>query len=150
MTDWIEVIVPAGAADVDDIAALIAAEVPAAAAGTEQRGDEVVFWVSRDAAAAALLERLGDADLVARRAPGLLGQVQGQAELAREHAGGADVVAVLVGDQHGRGAVDGLGLGEHAGVDDDHRPLVLESHTGMAELGDPHAPDTNQAVRWCT
>lgn len=56
MTDWIEVIVPAGAADVDDIAALIAAEVPAAAAGTEQRGDEVVFWVPRDAAASALAE----------------------------------------------------------------------------------------------
>ncbi len=56
VTDWVEVIVPVGAADVDDIAALIASEVPAAAAGTEQRGDEVVFWVSRDAGAAALIE----------------------------------------------------------------------------------------------
>jgi ribosomal protein L11 methyltransferase len=56
VTDWVEVIVPVGAADVDDIAALIAAEVAAAAAGTEQRGDEVVFWVARDGAAAALLE----------------------------------------------------------------------------------------------
>jgi len=54
--DWIEIIVPVGAADVDDIAALIASEVPAAAAGTEQRGDEVVFWVAADAMAAALAE----------------------------------------------------------------------------------------------
>jgi ribosomal protein L11 methyltransferase len=43
--EWVEVIVPVGAADVDDVAALIAEELPAAAAGTEQRGDEVVFWV---------------------------------------------------------------------------------------------------------
>jgi ribosomal protein L11 methyltransferase len=56
VTDWVEVIVPVGAADVDDIAALIAAEVAAAAAGTEQRGDEVVFWVACDGAAPALLE----------------------------------------------------------------------------------------------
>ena len=56
MTDWLEVIVPVSAADVDDIAALIVSEVPAAAAGTEQRGDEVVFWVSREDAPAALLE----------------------------------------------------------------------------------------------
>lgn len=55
-TEWIEVIVPVGAADIDDVAALIAAEVSAAAAGTEQRGDEVVFWVSADSAAAALAE----------------------------------------------------------------------------------------------
>lgn len=48
--------VPVGAADVDDVAALIASEVPAAAAGTEQRGDEVVFWVSAEAAPAALAE----------------------------------------------------------------------------------------------
>jgi ribosomal protein L11 methyltransferase len=54
--DWVEIVVPVGAADVDDIAALIAAEVPAAAAGTEQRGDEVVFWVAADASAAALAE----------------------------------------------------------------------------------------------
>jgi ribosomal protein L11 methyltransferase len=56
VTDWLEVIVPVSAADVDDIAALIVSEVPAAAAGTEQRGDEVVFWVSREDAPAALLE----------------------------------------------------------------------------------------------
>jgi ribosomal protein L11 methyltransferase len=55
-TIWAEVVVPVGAADVDDVAALIASEVLAAAAGTEQRGDEVVFWVSADAAAGALDE----------------------------------------------------------------------------------------------
>jgi ribosomal protein L11 methyltransferase len=56
VTDWLEVIVPVSAADVDDLAALIVAEVSAAAAGTEQRGDEIVFWVSSEAAAAALVE----------------------------------------------------------------------------------------------
>jgi ribosomal protein L11 methyltransferase len=56
VTDWAEVVVPVGAADVDDVAALIASEVLAAAAGTEQRGDEVVFWVPAAAAAAALVE----------------------------------------------------------------------------------------------
>jgi ribosomal protein L11 methyltransferase len=55
-TNWTEVVVPVGAADVDDVAALIASEVVAAAAGTEQRGDEVVFWVAADAAAGALDE----------------------------------------------------------------------------------------------
>jgi ribosomal protein L11 methyltransferase len=56
VADWIEVIVPVSAADVDDIAALIVSEVAAAAAGTEQRGDEIVFWVPRKEAPAALLE----------------------------------------------------------------------------------------------
>jgi ribosomal protein L11 methyltransferase len=55
-TIWAEVVVPVGPADVDDVAALIASEVVAAAAGTEQRGDEVVFWVAADAAAVALAE----------------------------------------------------------------------------------------------
>jgi ribosomal protein L11 methyltransferase len=55
-TIWAEVVVPVGAADVDDVAALIASEVRAAAAGTEQRGDEVVFWVAADAAPEALAE----------------------------------------------------------------------------------------------
>ncbi|MBA2543972.1 MAG: 50S ribosomal protein L11 methyltransferase [Deltaproteobacteria bacterium] len=54
MSVWVEVIVPVGAADVDDIAALMVEEIAAAAAGTEQRGDEVVFWVAREDAAAAL------------------------------------------------------------------------------------------------
>ena len=55
-TDWVEIIVPVGAADVDDVAALIASDVSAAAAGTEQRGDEIVFWVAADDVAAALAE----------------------------------------------------------------------------------------------
>jgi len=50
------VVVPVGAADVDDVAALIASEVLAAAAGTEQRGDEVVFWVATEVAPGALAE----------------------------------------------------------------------------------------------
>lgn len=54
MGDWVEIVVPVGAADVDDIAALIASEIPAAAAGTEQRGDEVVFWVDSAESAEAL------------------------------------------------------------------------------------------------
>jgi ribosomal protein L11 methyltransferase len=53
--DWVEVVIHVGAADVDDIAALIASEIPAAAAGTQQRGDEVVFWVERADSAAALI-----------------------------------------------------------------------------------------------
>lgn len=56
MTDWVEIVVPVGAADVDDVAALIASEIPAAAAGTEQRGDEVVFWVAATDVAAALAD----------------------------------------------------------------------------------------------
>jgi ribosomal protein L11 methyltransferase len=54
--DWVEIVVPVGAADVDDVAAWIAAEVPAAAAGTEQRGDEVVFWVPRAEVAGVLVQ----------------------------------------------------------------------------------------------
>jgi ribosomal protein L11 methyltransferase len=56
VTDWVEVVVPVGAADVDDIAALIVSEIPAAAAGVEVRGDEVVFWVAREDLAGALTE----------------------------------------------------------------------------------------------
>ncbi len=55
-TDWVEIVVPVGAADVDDIAALIASEIPAASAGTEQRGDEVVFWVAASDVASALAD----------------------------------------------------------------------------------------------
>jgi ribosomal protein L11 methylase PrmA len=49
-------VISVGAADVDDIAALVASEVSSAAAGTEQRGDEVVYWVTDDDAPAALAE----------------------------------------------------------------------------------------------
>jgi ribosomal protein L11 methyltransferase len=54
--DWLELIVQVGAADIDDVSALIASEISAASSGTEQRGDEVVFWVEVDAAPAALTE----------------------------------------------------------------------------------------------
>ena len=67
MTDWVEIVVPAGAADVDDVAALVASEVAAASAGTEQRGDEIVFWVARDQVDAALAETC---EAVARWADG--------------------------------------------------------------------------------
>jgi ribosomal protein L11 methyltransferase len=42
--DWVEVIVPATAASVDEVAAMLVDEVPAAAAGVEIRGAEAVFW----------------------------------------------------------------------------------------------------------
>lgn len=67
MSDWVEIVVPVGAADVDDIAALIASEIPAAAAGTELRGDEVVFWVGASDVASALADTR---DAVARWAAG--------------------------------------------------------------------------------
>jgi ribosomal protein L11 methyltransferase len=70
--DWAEVVIVVGAHDADDVAALVASEVTAAAAGTEQRSCErrsredqddrgerealVVFWVRADDAAAALAE----------------------------------------------------------------------------------------------
>jgi ribosomal protein L11 methyltransferase len=67
LADWVEIIVPVGAADVDDVAALIASDVGAAAAGTEQRGDEIVFWVDAANVANALAETR---DAVARWAAG--------------------------------------------------------------------------------
>jgi len=67
LADWVEIIVPVGAADVDDVAALIASDVGAAAAGTEQRGDEIVFWVDATQVASALAETR---DAVARWAAG--------------------------------------------------------------------------------
>jgi ribosomal protein L11 methyltransferase len=67
VTDWVEIVVPVGAADVDDVAALIASEIPAAAAGTEQRGDEVVFWVAAADVASALADTR---DAVSRWAAG--------------------------------------------------------------------------------
>ncbi len=55
-TDWVEIVVPVGAADVDDVAALIASDISFASAGTEQRGDEVVYWVAARDVATALAE----------------------------------------------------------------------------------------------
>jgi ribosomal protein L11 methyltransferase len=45
-TNWVEVIVAVGStSDVDEIAAMLMQHVSAAAAGTEVRSDEVVFWI---------------------------------------------------------------------------------------------------------
>ena len=41
MTDWVEIIVPAAASDVDEVAALLADACEPAKEGTEVRGDEV-------------------------------------------------------------------------------------------------------------
>jgi ribosomal protein L11 methyltransferase len=54
--EWVEVVIPVGAADLDEIAALVADEVPAAAAGTELRGDEVVFWAPLESSEDALAQ----------------------------------------------------------------------------------------------
>src|SRR5687768_13884411 len=54
--DWVEVVVPTAAAEVEDIAALLAEVVPEAGAGTEIRGDEVVFWAALDRSEAILSE----------------------------------------------------------------------------------------------
>ena len=56
-----------GDIELRDVAALIASEIPAAAAGTEQRGDEVVFWVAASDVASALADTR---DAVARWAAG--------------------------------------------------------------------------------
>lgn len=42
--EWVEIIVPATAGDVDEIAALLAGACEPAKEGTEVRGDEVVIW----------------------------------------------------------------------------------------------------------
>lgn len=54
--DWVEVIVPATAASIDEVAAMLVDEVPAAAAGVEIRGAEAVFWAELAAREAALAE----------------------------------------------------------------------------------------------
>jgi ribosomal protein L11 methyltransferase len=69
MSDWIEVVVPVAAAEVDEIASLIADEVEAARAGTEIRGDEVVFWAPLERGEEVALEtRAAMARLAARGA----------------------------------------------------------------------------------
>ena len=55
-THWVEVVVPVGAADVDELAARVVDEIAAARAGVEQRGDEIVFWVAREDADTAMAE----------------------------------------------------------------------------------------------
>ena len=53
---WLEVIVPVPVLEADDVAAMLADELPAAAAGTELRGGEIVFWVPFEAGEQAVLE----------------------------------------------------------------------------------------------
>jgi ribosomal protein L11 methyltransferase len=60
MAAWAEIVIPVFASYIDDVAALVASEIPAAAAGTEQRGNDVVFWV-READAQAVLAAARDA-----------------------------------------------------------------------------------------
>lgn len=43
-SDWMEITVPATVASADDVAALLADEIPAAALGLEIRADEIVFF----------------------------------------------------------------------------------------------------------
>jgi ribosomal protein L11 methyltransferase len=57
--DWVEVIVPATAASIDEVAAMLVDEVPAAAAGVEIRGAEAVFWAALADREAALAETRG-------------------------------------------------------------------------------------------
>jgi ribosomal protein L11 methyltransferase len=56
VTDWIEIIVPAAAVDVDEVAALLADACEPAREGTEIRGDEVVIWAPLATSEAALAE----------------------------------------------------------------------------------------------
>lgn len=56
MSDWVEIIVPATAVDVDEVAALLADACEPAREGTEIRGDEVVIWAPLAASEAALAE----------------------------------------------------------------------------------------------
>jgi ribosomal protein L11 methyltransferase len=82
---WIEVVVPARASEVEDVAALVAGEVAAAAAGTEIRGDEVVFWAPLDRAEAVLLEtRAAVAALAAQGVAVDPGRVRTQAAVPEE------------------------------------------------------------------
>lgn len=82
---WIEVVVPAAAAEVDEIAALLADRVDAAAAGTEIRGDEVVFWAALDRAEAVAAEtRAVVADLAAGGAAVDAARVRTQAAVPEE------------------------------------------------------------------
>ena len=56
MIDWIEIVVPVLASDADELSALLVTEVPSASAGTEVRGDEIVFWVPLPQGEAAVSE----------------------------------------------------------------------------------------------
>lgn len=70
MSDWLEIIVPTTVAAADDVAGLLASEIEAAAAGTEQRADQVVFWVALEAGEQVLEDtRRAVADMAASGLP---------------------------------------------------------------------------------
>ena len=52
---------------------------------------------------------------------------------------GMDVVGVLVGDEHGVGAVQRARVREHARIEHHDAAVGLDPHAGMAELGEAHA-----------
>src|SRR3546814_6718137 len=53
--------------------------------------------------------------------------------------------------QDGARAIHGLGIGEHPRIEHDDVPIVLHTHAGMAELGDPHAVESREsAPSWQT
>jgi ribosomal protein L11 methyltransferase len=59
VTDWLEISVPVARGDAeaaDEIAGLLALELPDAASGVEVRGDEVVYWVPLERGETALAE----------------------------------------------------------------------------------------------
>jgi len=45
MTDWLEIAIRTESSELEEIAALVSSEVPAAHSGTELREHEIVFWV---------------------------------------------------------------------------------------------------------
>lgn len=56
MTDWLEIAIRTESPELEEIAALISSEVPAAHSGTELREHEIVFWVSMKHAEQVLAE----------------------------------------------------------------------------------------------
>src|SRR3546814_20222806 len=64
---------------------------------------------------------------------------------------GVIVVGMLVVYQDCARAIHGLGIGEHPRIEHDDVPIVLHTHAGIAELGDPHAVESREsAPSWQT
>lgn len=63
MADWLEIVLPVAPGAAEDVAALLADEIPAAHSGAEIRNDEVVFWISPGRSE----EVLGEARAFAKR-----------------------------------------------------------------------------------
>jgi ribosomal protein L11 methyltransferase len=151
---WVEIVVPASAEDVDELAALLAEELPAAAAGTELRGDEIVFWAALDTAEAVLAQTRAAVGVLAERGAALdPGAVRAQSALP-EHEWrdawkryfhvtriGPRVVIVPSWERHDAAPGEAIihldpgmafGTGTHAST-----RLVLEELQRLAEGGDP-------------